>query len=136
MVIMFDKILYDSSLNFIVANVPALEDLWIIGDHFLADIFPTLQSLSSNDRFPIYLYQYFNVSAYYQNPASMTRNTMSKIMNATTKALNERVRLPDRYVLVIMDIDILSSINFYEICHAEDISEMCFLPYQKHQPLL
>ena len=93
--------------------MPALEDLWIIGDHFLADIFPTLQSVSNNAKYPMYMYQQYNVAAYYQNPSSMTRNTMNRVLNAAAKGLNERIRLP-QYVIIILDIDILNCINFYD----------------------
>ena len=84
-----------------------------MGDCFLAEIFPALQTLSGHASSPLYLYKNYNVAPFYQNPSSMLRNSLSRILNAVAKALNERVRLP-KYVLVIPDLDILSTINFYD----------------------
>ena len=61
----------------------------------------------------MYLYQQFNVAVYFQNPVNMTKNTMNRIMNSVATGLNDRVRLP-KYVIVVMDIDILNSIDFYD----------------------
>ena len=43
----------------------------------------------------------------------MTKNTMNRILNNVAKGLNERLRLP-KYIFVIMDVDILNCINFYD----------------------
>ena len=102
-------------ISLIIAdNVKALKDCWLIGDNFLADIFPTLQRIKSDT--PIkqkqapYIYDYYNIFSW-TSPLSDERSTPARILNSFTEGLNKIHRLP-KYVLVLSDKDILDGLQY------------------------
>ena len=91
-----------------------MKDLWIIGDRFLLDVHSSLSKLKSDaviEKRPIpYIYDYYNVKLYTANPLSEIRNTMTRLVNSLTKALNDATMLP-RIILIIPDDNILRHIK-------------------------
>ena len=87
--------------------------MWLIGDAFLAGCFPALQELQTRRNTEVYLQQSYNLCTYFENPTSMERNAITRILNSLAAALNERIRLP-KFVIMFPDIDILSTIHYYE----------------------
>ena len=87
--------------------------MWIVGDAFLSTIIGCLQNLRAKGEYPLHLYDHYNITAYYENPCSMTRSSLSRLLNALATGLNEKVRFP-RYIIFIPDADILSTIDFYD----------------------
>ena len=87
-----------------------MNDLWVIGDRFIHDIFYALGKLktqaSMKQKELPYMYNYFNISCFTSNPKSFERNTLARIVNCLVKALNDTVKLP-RLILVVPDEDIL-----------------------------
>ena len=57
-----------------------------------------------------YVYDYYNISCFTTNPKSLLKNTLARVVNALTKALNDALQLP-RIVLVIVENDILKFVD-------------------------
>ena len=105
--------------HFISGTVAALRDLWIIGDKFLFDIFPTLPELKSQAvdtgnevKAKLYFYEYFNVFCFTANPLSINNSPLARIYNSLLKGLNESVKLP-RVVMFVLDGDLIESIDYH-----------------------
>ena len=60
-----------------------------------------------------FLYEHFNFEMFFTNPLSPTRPVMVRILNALIRALNKHEHLP-QYIIVIPDIDILTSLKLYD----------------------
>ena len=70
-----------------------------------------------------YIYDRYNVEAYYTNPLSDVKPTIARMYNSLIKALNTHDHLP-RYVVVIPDLDIVQSVNDQHFdCGAVDMIE-------------
>ena len=96
--------------------------MWIVGDEFLHDIYHALQKLKTEaiiakHHLP-YVYDYYNITFFTPSPKSLLKNTLARVVNAVTKALNDTLKLP-RIILVIVDHDILKFVdtNEYGIRH-------------------
>ena len=89
-----------------------LNDIWVVGDKFMGQVFKTLQALRTDTRSPVYMYEYYNICPYYTGPTSRIKNTITNIFNGVAAGLNEHLQLP-KYVIFIPDIDIVRSIDFY-----------------------
>ena len=98
-------------------DIKALRSVWCIGDDFLYQIFGALQSLKSEasirNKCPPYIYEYYNVSAYYQNPLSRAEPTISCLLTALIEALNQHIYLP-KYVILLCDKDIIQSADIWD----------------------
>ena len=94
----------------------ALDDVWIIGDLFLKEIFSTLQDLKTQaiakKKPPPYLYEYFNVTFSIANADMFKTNFLTQIQNAVIDAFNNREKIP-KYIMFILDKDILESTNVF-----------------------
>ena len=95
-------------------DIKALKSAWLIGDDFLHKNYDALQLLKTESttrhKRPPYLYEIYNVSAWYQNPLSDVRPTVARLFNSLVEALNKKSHLP-RYVIFIIDKDVLESID-------------------------
>ena len=58
----------------------------------------------------LYLQSDYNISAYFTNPENPLKPTITRILNALIKALNDTDHLP-KYILVICDKDILETMD-------------------------
>ena len=119
----------------IAGSVPAVRNLWLIGDGFLHSMFMTLQELkvmtteveneimhtpdTTNEELKssekpkkesLYIYDYFNVSALTANLLSLIKSPMECIHNALEKGLNDTSKLPHAIVMVINQ-DLLDSFD-------------------------
>ena len=96
----------------IPAKIQALDDMWIIGDRWLKEMFPSLQSINDKAaherKKPPYICEYFNVFCYY--PAN-DYNPMGGIINALIDILNKREKLP-RYLLIAPEQSIIRAAGF------------------------
>ena len=94
----------------------AQKDLWIVGDKFVSDVFHTLPKLrnalrEAHRQIP-YIYEYYNITCFTQNPVAVNDNTVACILNSVMKALNDNTKIP-RIILIIPDYDILRYIGFF-----------------------
>ena len=93
-----------------------MRDLWIVGNVFVNEVYHTFSEMDAtavrerSDR--PFIYDFFNVKCYMANPLSKITEVPARIANCISKALNDRVRLPN-YVLIIPDGDIVKNINYY-----------------------
>ena len=89
-----------------------MSDLWLVGDAFLRDLFPTLQALRAkavlDEKVKPYIFEYYNIVPLYPAKSSNIRSTEARIFNELVGGLNERPKLP-RYVLIVLDKEILES---------------------------
>ena len=103
-------------LCILAGRIRAMRDLWLIGDQFLFDMYPTLPELKNESRSKQsqvpYIYEYLNVSSYVTNPLVVVRSKLACILNALISALNEAVKLP-RLIVVIPDTDLLEQMDFF-----------------------
>ena len=114
--------------TFIISeNITALKDLWIVGDFFLGEAFPTLQSLLNQahmeKKTAPYMYRYYNVETRYPRPLTMNRSVMARILNSFVKLLNAKHHLP-RYVIIIIDKDWFENSGFVEYGAGDSICKV------------
>ena len=90
--------------------------MWIIGDHFLHEIFPSMQALktqsttvaasnSSKITRP-FLYKYYNLLPFYPSPGNLTRSTPARFFNQLIQGPNDKTELP-KYIILVPDIDLI-----------------------------
>ena len=95
-------------------NISAICDIWLIGDAFLRDIFPTLQAMNTQSvvaqKARPFMYEYYNVIPEYPVSSNYTKSTAVRIFNQLVSLMNEKERLP-KYILLLPDKDILSYVN-------------------------
>ena len=97
------------------AHIPALYDLWVIGDNFLKDIrcgYQSLQFRAEKDPefLPPFIDEMFNVHLY-DDPKTLGLTTaVARALACLIDAAQERRRLP-KYLLVIMDKDIINDVK-------------------------
>ena len=60
-----------------------------------------------------YLFEFYNVMAYFQKESSGVRSLLARVLNALVAGLNEKPRLP-RYIVVVLDMNLLDQINIWE----------------------
>ena len=105
----------------IAAAIKALKNVWCIGDNFLCENYHALQDLKTDAKMKKvdtpYLYDKYNISAWYMNATSMVRPSIARILNSFIEALNTKSHLP-AYVFIIPDKDIIKSIGFckFRVC--------------------
>ena len=96
----------------LVDDIIAASDVWLVGDSFLREIFPSLQALRAKavlDKNPkLYVYEYYNIIPRYSATNSNIRSTTARIFNEIVTALNERTRLP-RYIIMVLDKEFLEA---------------------------
>ena len=104
------------NLFYILAEVQALNDVWIIGDIFLRHMFQTLQNMKADaiisKKAQPYLYDFFNVLAFFQPSSGAASGSMYKIHNALIEALNKKAH-PSCYLLVVPDWDLILQANHF-----------------------
>ena len=93
-------------------DILAASDVWLVGDAFLRDIYPTLQALRAkavlDKKVKPYIYEYYNVIPRFPAKNSNIRSTTARIFNEVVSGLNERSRLP-RYIIMVLDKEILET---------------------------
>ena len=101
-----------------IGKINALEDVWLLGDEFLQEIIPTLQGLKTQatmtKKSPPYLYEYFNIFAFYTLHNQFPRNILTRIQNALIEAFNRREKLP-KYIFVLLDKDLVQYANSLDL---------------------
>ena len=104
-------------MYFPAEHVPAIYDAWIIGDGSLGEIIDALFQMRTSavlkKKMPPYLYDMYNVFTYVPNKNLGACRTVARIYNALAEGLNNRICLP-RFLLVIIDKDIVEDINLFE----------------------
>ena len=94
--------------------VQAYFEAWIIGDSFLHDIANSFFALRNaailNKKSPPFLFERFNISAYFNTTSSMVKG-LACFIHPLVEALNEKQRLP-KYILVIADKDIATTVKY------------------------
>ena len=104
--------------TFISDNLPALFDMWIIGDNILRDLAQTYELIKTKAEKmkPAnrpYLLRYYNVMTQYVQSSSIARLAPGRILNSLIDLINEKKRLP-RFLIVIIDKDILNDVNVFD----------------------
>ena len=96
----------------IAGEIQALNDVWLIGDAFLKEIFPILQGLKTQKimlkKPPPYIYEYFNTFGFITCNGTSQRNILARLLNALIEAFNRREKLP-RYIVVILDKNLIEA---------------------------
>ena len=94
-----------------------MKDLWIVGDYFLFEVFPNLQAsraqAAANKTSPPYLYQYYNVSAFYKKTLSPSHEGVSRLLNSFIEGLNSKEKFP-KYAPMIPDVDIIDTTDYFD----------------------
>ena len=89
-------------------KIAAYHDIWLIGDDFLYEMLPVLQTMKSEalaqKKTIPYIFKYYNVAGFYSNPLSLNKSVMARIFNSVVEALNENIKLP-KFVVFMPDID-------------------------------
>ena len=100
----------------IVGDIKAVNDLWIIGDQFVNDVYYILSGMkqkaisSKKGKLP-YIFEYYNVSCFTPNPNTILTDVLARMVNCLIKALNDAVKIPC-LILVIPDEDIMTFIDY------------------------
>ena len=95
--------------------IPSYFDLWMIGDSFLQDAYNSLQNTinaaqENRQLTKLYIQEFYNISNF-ANPIPQECK-IANIINGLITAVNEKHKLP-RFLLVIIDKDILEDINVF-----------------------
>ena len=95
-------------------NVPALHDVWLIGDNFLknniGEFHAARKNALKNRTSSPYLFDNYNVLGFYGS----SRWGINRFLNPFIDALNERLHLPKMLVFAY-DKDILSNLSLHKI---------------------
>ena len=100
-------------------DIRAYWDLWLLGDTFLADVYNEFLSIKQkarkNKKFILpYILDFFNVSALFTRSAGVNL-AMARIVNSLIEAVNAKGALLPKYIIVVLDKDILHDLNFDEV---------------------
>ena len=103
--------------NFIPDDIPAFFDTWFLDDKFLASIHNTfldrkqLAEKNSREVAKPFLLDFFNIKFLHQSDDLQNPHAFSRAINALIEAVNEKdARLP-KYLVVIMDSDIIEDMD-------------------------
>ena len=105
------------SLSSIPVNQVAQQDVWIVGDHFLKEVFNSFeaivqQSIRNERRAMPYLHDYYNVKPFWRNFTNSSTEAIPRFFNSLIDAINESNFLP-RFITFIPDADLLHDIPFF-----------------------
>ena len=109
-------------------NIPAVYDLWLLGDTFLKDIIGSFEAIRyqaqrDKEEVPLYIQDTFNVYPYYGSASSGVKHSITRIVNSLIEAIKEHRRLP-KYLVVIIDLDMLRDVNVFDQSAAQIINEL------------
>ena len=97
--------------------VPAMRDVWFIGDDFLRTNFRSFMALETQailqGRQKRYTFDYYNAVCETSVKNSFNRNAASRVINCLIEMFNTRARLP-KTIVVILDADIIENFREYE----------------------
>ena len=89
--------------------MPALKDVWIVGDEFLYDTFTTFQvkkveaEMDNVDR--PFLHKYYNVKFFFECPLSEIRSFEARVINSLIDGLNTSLKRLAKYIIFVLDKD-------------------------------
>ena len=94
----------------IVENITCYEDLWLVGDNFVAKTF--WEGVKLREKSELFIVTNFNVhpvnSSKYE---SKNTNILSWIENAVARKLNDVIKLP-QYIAVVLDDDLVDALGY------------------------
>ena len=93
-----------------------LQKLWIVGEGFLRSTFATLQTLKTNSKSveeKPFIYNYFQITPFYQSSSGSPDGTLHKMLNSIIDGLNKTTIMPD-IILLIPDRDIILQANYFQ----------------------
>ena len=92
----------------------AICDVWVIGDTFLREALPVLQSIKTqaaeNNTIKPFLYEYYNLIPLFTSSNSYTKSFIAKIFNKLVAEMNNRAMLP-KYMIIALDKDIIENLK-------------------------
>ena len=104
------SLFHSSTLNF-SDLIPALYDIWICGDKFAEDLDNELRRLmQEKEEVPLFLNEFFNIKTY-NKTAGNVQFAVGHIINAITSVVNEKGATLPKYLVVILDHDIIRDID-------------------------
>ena len=105
----------------------AASDVWLVGDQFLRDLYPSLQAARAkavlDKKVKPYLYEYYNIIPRFPATNSVIRSTLARIFNEFVSAMNDRTRLP-RYVIMLLDKELVESADHNNFGIQKILTEM------------
>ena len=114
----------------VTENMPAIHDIWIIGDNFVQETFPALDAIKYNVQrnssvSSTYMHDYYNVLAFNNTLATGVKLATTRIMNSLLEVVNRKDlhHLP-KILLVIIDKDLMTDL---EIQSSNVVNTMCDL---------
>ena len=111
-------------------NIRAIKSIWVIGDNFLQDMFYTFRAMKTNTsnrgRPNPYLFENYNVEAFCTPKQINNRSVLSRILNATVKAINNSPQghLP-KYLMLILDLDIIVNAQVFDYGVTKTLEDLC-----------
>ena len=96
-------------------DIPAVYDLWLLGDEFLKDIYSEFQKLrfegqKSHKNIPLYIQDFFNVKDCYHKELGGVPFAMTRMINTLISTIEVCKRIP-RYLIVIINMDLIMDID-------------------------
>ena len=93
-----------------------IRDAWLLGDRFVAGIWPTViatknKAHSQNSPLP-YLFEKYNILPIYPKSSSLNRSVLGRIYNEFIEGLNQNDWLP-KYIFVLPDKDLVEASQHY-----------------------
>ena len=98
--------------------MPAVKDIWILGDRFILDNFHEVTDLITEakmaKRDEPYVTRFYNVKSFHPDALANRKNFSLRYADTLNRAVNECIRLP-RFVIIMMDADFLRELC--NLCH-------------------
>ena len=95
----------------------ALNDVWILGDKFLENMFLVLQAMKTSavmEAKPVpYLYDMYNIFICFSNTTLHRNNVLLWTGSALIDTLNKRAKLP-KYIILLIDRDLINMIRSFD----------------------
>ena len=97
---------YNHSL--FIGFVPAYENIWILGDSFMAQTYG--RHFQQNESREFFMKQNFNVFMYDRFNLESGSNILSRLRNSLIDAMNDRIILP-KLIIIVPDYDIVRELK-------------------------
>ena len=118
--ILEENVIMSCDYFLISVSIPAVFDLWLLGDSFLNDAFNEyLAWLAQTEKagkdsrhevcLPPFIHEFFNVKPFAKTTSS--KLAISRVVNALTEAINLKNATLPKYLVVVLDKDVLTDIE-------------------------
>ena len=110
---------------YILDDLAAYDELWIVGDNFVAETYRAhFKLVDPENLYKFYMRKYFDIVPYCNSRHnSVDTNLLSRIRNTIAHGINERGKLP-KFMVCALDSDVINYLDFRNAGTAALLGEM------------